>query len=379
MIVGVVVVDVVVVVVVVVVAVATVVGGGDGAPAGSLPAQAAPRRQSPTPVTINARTGVEYRRKPPGILRLMQDGPGDLGSTAALLNEVFGFDPPLLPDHLAWHYLDNPVGVASVGRVVDGDRRLGNYALIPQVYTRGAERLRLGLGVDLAVSPSARGQGTFRTTVEDAYRRGAAEGLHGILGVANANSAPRMVAALGWRAYEALPARIVVPARSRRGLTHRPVDAALLDSDDLRDITAGGFVEPDGGRFAQRWDRELLRWRLAKPGVRYWLHHDDEVVIVSTRTTIARVRFAVLAKILLRRRPAAPVSAGPLAAAVQRFHRAPLAVHWGRNRWVNVRGPRIPEARMPSPLQIVLHSFHPDFAVDDFELDTFEFLDFDAY
>ena len=309
----------------------------------------------------------------------MQDGPGDLDSTAALLNEVFGFEPPLSAEHLGWHYLDNPAGGASVGRVVADRRRLGNYALIPQDYRAGESRLRLGLGVDLAVSPEARGRGTFRTTVEDAYARGAADGLHGILGVANANSAPRMVEALGWRAYEALPARIVVPGRPRRGLTHRLVDAALLDSDDLRDLTAGGFVAADGDRFAQAWDRALLRWRLAKPGARYWLHHDDELVIVSTRTTIARVRFAVLAKILLRRRPVEPLAAGPLAAAVQRFHRAPLAVHWGRNRWVDVRGPRIPEARMPSPLQIVLHSFHPDFVADDFELDTFEFLDFDAY
>ena len=124
----------------------------------------------------------------------------ELQRTAALLNHVFEHPDPLTTESLRWYYDENPAGSAAVGRVEEDGKRLGNYALIPNRFrsTSGEERV-LGLGVDLAVDPDARGSGAFRRAVEDSYDRGVAQGFDGILGVANANSAPRMVATLGWR------------------------------------------------------------------------------------------------------------------------------------------------------------------------------------
>jgi len=304
----------------------------------------------------------------------------ELERTARLLNDVFHHDPPLTVDALRWYYDENPVAAAAVGRVVEGERRLGNYALVPNDYVDlSGTRRRLGVGVDLAVDPDARGSGAFRRTVEDAYARGTAAGFDGILGVANANSAPRMVATLGWRALDPLPVTLLPPVGRPGPVRSVTATPALLSSPAFDRLTEGGFVAPRQPGFAPEWTPELLRWRLARPGATYVLHAAEGYVAVSTRTRISGVPFGVLLKVLARPGLAAPVPSGRVAAVVARHHRTPFVVHWGRSPWLRVRGVRLPASRMPSPLSLVLHPFHDGFDAESFELSAMEFLDFDAY
>lgn len=301
-------------------------------------------------------------------------------ATAALLNEVFGFDPPVGPDDLTWYYDRNPAGVASVGRVedIDGERRLGNYALVPLRFRCGDDELTLGLGVDLAVLPEARGAGTFRRTVEDAYARGTADGLDGILGVANAQSAPRMVQTLGWASLPPLPVRLLPPRPARTLPRTHLVDPSFLASGVLEDLLPAQPVLPSGG-WAPVWTPEVLRWRLAKPRARYVVHAGDDLVAVSTRTVIRGVPFAVLLKVLPRRPFARPVPSGGVAGALARHHRTPFVVHWGANAHLRIRGVPLPRERMPSPLELVTYAFTPRLDAAGLRFATFEFLDFDAY
>jgi GNAT superfamily N-acetyltransferase len=299
--------------------------------------------------------------------------------TAAMLNHVFTLDPPLQPDDVRWYYDENPAGPAAVGRVEEDGARLGNYALVPLPLASGdGTRITLGVGVDLAVDPDARGKGTFRATVEDAYARGTADGLDGILGVANANSAPRMVSALGWRALPDLPARLLVPGLARRGFTTTTVDAAYLASSAFAAATADGFAPQGADGFAPVWTPELLRWRLAKRRARYWVHVSDELLAVSTTTKVKGIPFAVLVK-TLPRRSGARVDGGALVRHLQRVHRTPFVIHWGRVPQVRLRGVTLPRRVLPSPLALVLHAFTDRFDRDAFALDAMEFLDFDAY
>ena len=306
----------------------------------------------------------------------------ELTRTADLLNEVFAVHPPYTTEGLRWHYEENPVGPAAVGRVDDGMRRRGTYALIPQTFRDAAGRaVVLGLGVDLAVAPEARGAGTFRRTVDDAYGRGTAMGMDAILGVANANSAPRMVDALGWRALEPLPVTLVAPSARGLRMQHRRVDPALLESAWFDAVAGAGFVRSLGtsGAFEPQWTGDYLRWRLARPGGRYSLHLADDVIVVSTVTVMKHVRFAMVLKVLARRPLAAPLSLGRIGRSVMMHHRTPFIVHWGRNPFVRVRGVRLPQDKMPSPLALVLHRLRPGFDESGFSLGSFEFLDFDAF
>jgi hypothetical protein len=93
-----------------------------------------------------------------------------------------------------------------------------------------------------------------------------------------------------------------------------------------------------------------------------------------------RVRFAVLLKVFPRPGAALPLPAAPLIAAACRYHRAPLCVYAGFNAHVRVRGIRSPRRFQPSPLNLVFKSLDERRGpTATFRLDTFEFLDMDAY
>ena len=301
----------------------------------------------------------------------------ELLRTAALLNHVFEHAEPLTVDSLRWYYDENPVGVAAVGRVEDGDRRIGNYARVPNRYRppSGEERIR-GVGVDLAVDPDARGSGAFRRVVEDSYGRGVAQGFDGILGVANANSAPRMVATLGWRALPSLPVSMIPAIGRSRGFSSVVVDERTIEVVDT--LVPGEFLRTSTEGFAPVWTPELLRWRLRRPGHTYSLHISDDLVVVSTRTHVSKIPFGVILGVLARRRSSA-LPVGRVASVVGRHHRAPLVIHWGRSPALRMRGIPLPQRMMPSPLALVLHPFSPEFDAKKFSLGEFGFLDFDAY
>ena len=66
--------------------------------------------------------------------------------------------------------------------------------------------------------------------------------------------------------------------------------------------------------------------------------------------------------------------------AACRFHRAPYAVYAGFNAHVQVRGIQPPRRLQPSPLHLILRSLSPATSTrTSLALDTFEFLDMDAY
>ncbi len=301
----------------------------------------------------------------------------ELERTAALLNHVFEHSDPLTVSSLRWYYDLNPVGQAAVGRVEEGEKRIGNYALIPNRYRSisGEERV-LGVGVDLAVDPDARGSGAFRRTVEDSYMRGTEQGFDGILGVANANSAPRMVATLGWRALSPLPVTMVPAIGRATGFQSTVIDDSTIESID--GLVTGEFSRTSTSGFAPVWTPELLKWRLQRPGHSYSIHSSDDLVVVSTRTHVSNIPFGVILGVLARR-SVAPLPVGRVAAVVGRHHKAPMVIHWGRSPALRLRGIPLPQKMMPSPLSLVLHPFAKNFDRDQFELGEFGFLDFDAY
>jgi len=98
---------------------------------------------------------------------------------------------------------------------------------------------------------------------------------------------------------------------------------------------------------------------------------------VSTTDTRFGVRAAVILKLL--RRGETLVRPDRVIAAACRFHRAPYAVYAGFNARVKVRGIQPPRRLQPSPLHLILRSLSPSVDQDTLNLDTFEFLDMDAY
>ena len=84
-------------------------------------------------------------------------------------------------------------------------------------------------------------------------------------------------------------------------------------------------------------------------------------------------------KLLPRDGREGPLSAEDVVAAACRHHGAVGAVHAGFNRHVRLRGVRPPRRLLPKPLNLVYRSFDEALPNLGLRLDTFEFLDMDAY
>jgi hypothetical protein len=201
------------------------------------------------------------------------------------------------------------------------------------------------------------------------------------VGVPNAESTIAVVDRFGWRALGPLPVRVCAPLPwLGRSVESRAVDADLLASDwfeaaaqDLDWVPVADWV--------QSWTPDFLKWRLSRPGGGYVVHVTRDAVAVSVLDHAPlKVPAAVLLKVFPRPGATLPLSAAPLIAAACRYHRAPMCVYAGFNTHVRVRGIRPPRRILPAPLNLTFMSFDEARAPrDEFRLDTFEFLDMDAY
>jgi GNAT superfamily N-acetyltransferase len=295
----------------------------------------------------------------------------------ALDRERFGH-----PDYLRWFYRENPRGEA-IDENEDDDRgnRIAHYAVIPTVYRTPDGPTPFIFSSNVATSPAARRGGLFRAMAERLYERARAAGAPGMVGVGNDNSTIVVVERFGWRALGPLPVHICLPVPGRgRAVESRAVDATVLESRWFQEAAADLDWVPVAD-WVQSWTPEFLRWRLSRPDGGYVLHVSPDAVALSVLAHAPlRVRCAVLLKVFPRPGAALPQSGAPVLSAAGRYHRAAVCVYAGFNAHVQVRGIRSPRRLQPSPLNLVFKSLDERRGpTATFRLDTFEFLDMDAY
>ena len=300
----------------------------------------------------------------------------DLLLTAELLNYVFKPKTPVTTEYLEWQYHENPAGSACVGYLLEANKQISNYALIPKILKNPqGEKIILGVGVDLAVSPNSRGKGLFRKTVENSYEAGIKGNLDGILGVANSQSSPRMTEAMGWRKLPSFDFRLLKLSKSEIGL-----ETFRLEPGLLKQFTAEGVFDletfTNSSGFSPHWNAELLNWRLSRPGADYYLHISESALLVTTKISIGGIKMAVLLKTFPVNPNEVHVPIAPFVSGVARYHKTPFVTYWGENPHFKMNGLKIPRKFQPSPLDLVVHFFE---VRSNFELSEFELLDFDAF
>jgi hypothetical protein len=168
------------------------------------------------------------------------------------------------------------------------------------------------------------------------------------------------------------------PLHTGRGVTSQRVDGAFLAGAGFAELTAGLDAFPVD-QWTNSYTTEYLRWRLACPSAQYATHTNDDLLAITTQDVRFGVRAAVLLKLFRRGDGPEPATADAMVGAACRFHRAPYAVYAGFNSRVRVRGFQPPRRLQPSPLHLILRSLSPAVDQDALAVDTFEFLDMDAY
>lgn len=292
-------------------------------------------------------------------------------------------DPRFVDEsYLRWLYLENPHGEAFTESIDDDelDRHIAHYALVPQRYRNRDGDAAFAFSLNAVTRSGIQRRGYFTTLSRRLFVRAQDRGVRFVIGVSNENSTPPVVEKLGWRLYCPLPVTVAPrPFRAPGAWRTVDVDDAYLASPQFDDDLAGLDDVPAHG-WTNCYTLEHLRWRLASPnGAGFSVHVSPDLVAVSTRSSLGPVPMAVLLKLLVRPGAPRPQTATSAVAAACRHHGAPACVYAGWNRWVKVWGVSPPRRFLPAPLNLIVKSLDASIPQDDFVLDTYEFLDMDAY
>ncbi len=324
-------------------------------------------------------------------------------------------DPRLADDtaYLRWCYRQNPLGAAweryhyvastdatdSVDSADSDDEPLlvAHYLNYPRRYRGPGGELLEGAWSQHAVTRSGHQRERHFTRLSfEIFEEATANGKRIVTGVTNAKSTGPVVKYIGWTLIGPLPVRVIpavgfgVRSGTRRSSTiqHLEVTREWLKSNEFDDL-ARRLDKHELGSWATNWAPEVLRWRLQCPFVKYWIHISDELTLISTRSSFAGLRATVILKTFPltgseSRDPGSTglperVDATSAIRAAARFHRSAFAVYAGFNGSVSVRGFRPPRRLQPSPLNLIIRSLDDSLDISTVELDTFEFLDMDAY
>jgi hypothetical protein len=282
--------------------------------------------------------------------------------------------------YLHWLYDLNPLGRAYYDNVDGPDgNRIAHYALIPQEYRNAAGRAPFVFSLNAVSRSGSQRRGFFGEIGQKIWGRAREAGVRVVVGVTNSKSTGA-VKKQGWRVMGPMPVQLVpalpVPARNVDSFAVTPEFLASATFDEL----AAGLDDSPARHWTNCWTPEYLRWRLAAPNAaRYSVHVGTQLVAISTATVEHGVPVAVVLKLLPRDGRFGPLPSGEMLRAICAHHRAPAAVYAGYNRHVPVRGIRLPERLKPVPLNLVMLSLTTDVDQHTFQLDTYEFLDMDAY
>ena len=316
------------------------------------------------------------------------DGSSDdqsiLDNATALLDAELPDPRFVSSDYLHWAYRDNPLGRAVERHqmvVVDGNPRLvAHYANMPRRY-RGpdGERSNGAWSQNAVVHREHQRTRHFSRLGLEIYDETGAVGWSFVVGVTNKKSTGAVVKYMGWRLAGPLPVRIVTPlGRGQRRTRHLEISADFLDSNSFDEFAATVDRHRVAG-WATDYTPDVLRWRLACPHTRYFLHIADDVALITTRSSAGPIPACVVLKIFPLTSGKATVDATRAIRSATRWHRGAFAVYAGFNGSAKVRGIRPPRRLQPSPLNLIIRHLDPAIDQDAITLDTFEFLDMDAY
>jgi len=281
--------------------------------------------------------------------------------------------------YLHWLYDCNPIGPAFQESVDEDGVRVAHYALIPQVYRNEEGPQPFIFSLNAVSRSGAQRRGYFGMLQLRVWSRARDAGVVAGIGVTNARS-HRGVEIMGWRLAGQMPVQILVPSVfAPKGWQSWAVDEEFLASSTFAEI-AVGLDEMPVENWTHAWTPEYLAWRLLPPnGSRFTLHANDDLVAVSTLSEFKGLPVAVMVKLLPRGPAGRNLSGHAAVSAACRYHRAPAAVYAGFNRFVRMQGVPAPERLKPAPLNLEICSLSDRIRQDDFHLDTYEFLDMDAY
>lgn len=273
-----------------------------------------------------------------------------LGRYEDLFRRCFPSAHHLDVEYLEWLYGSNPSGTVIGFDAWDENRLAAHYVCIPVDACMGQAKARVLLSLNTATDPDYQGKGLFTRLAAATYELGAELGMHGVYGVANANSTPGFVRKLGFSLIGPLDAQI--------GVGSLPIAYERLKDHDIS--------------FRREWTPQSLAWRIARPARTYRViqQHPGRLAV-----EMPTGKLGVRAWAEIRNSDDGKGAHSPASPALHlHLGLTPAAVRQRSIRWFDV-----PNRFRSSPLNLIYRSLTTDVRVPDYDNILFGQLDFDAF
>jgi len=212
--------------------------------------------------------GFENRLNPAWVCRDCQ--PSDEDGILELFNIVFGKNRSR--ELWEWQYLKAPAGQAVIKLLLDGNRMIGHYAVVPVEITVDGKTVLAAQSIDTMVHPQYRGQGIFTHLAKLVYREISAKRYCCVYGFPNVNSYQGFVKGLGWLGFGMIDAFVAEAKNLRTHSTSSPSRTVfrLRQFDERADVLWTSSAERQ--KVSVKRTTQYLNWRFAlKPGTEYAL------------------------------------------------------------------------------------------------------------
>jgi hypothetical protein len=299
----------------------------------------------------------------------------DYVATAELMTSAFALGEPIPPERLEWLYNRSFSSGTTVIALRDGQRKVGQIAMVRQTLQLNGERETAAQLVDLFIIPGYRGRQSLKLLYDEVERQFGEQKIRFGIGMPNAKALGVNAHFFQLQPYLTLPFSVGMSLSkqvSGDGLSFQfdPLDRSRL----LPLLAQFGSADTDNGLV---WNETRLFERLSRPAKQYGIHVFGNLLLISSLRRSRGIDHTLLCGLLVR--PGHRASQAELDQAVRA-----ACLMWGRRLFVyvgvNNKLPRLPglilpERVRPSPMLVQLRDFRPDKA--PLQLDRYELIDFD--
>ncbi len=299
----------------------------------------------------------------------------DYDATAKMMAEAFAARQPILPARLQWLYDRCFSFGTTVIALRDGQRKVGQIAMVRQTMLLNGKRETAAQLVDLFVVPGYRGKQSLRLLYDEVERQFIKQEIRFAIGMPNARALGVNAHFFGLQPYLTLPFSI---GTSRSGPA--PQGGLSLRFDPLQReqllplLSQFRSAETDNGLL---WNETMLFDRLLRPAQQYGIHVFGNLLLISSPRRSRGIAYTLLCGFLVR--SGYHATQRELDDVVRS-----ACLMWGRRLFAyvgtNDKLPRppglvLPRIIRPSPMLVQLRDFQPN--KPPLHLNRYELIDFD--
>jgi hypothetical protein len=300
----------------------------------------------------------------------------DYEESARLVTQaVASRDVIIQSEHLRWFYERCFSLGTTVVALRDGNRKIGQFAMVRQtILVNGKEESAAQL-VDLFVSHEYRGKERLYQLYNEVERQFVNQDIRFAIGMPNAKAIRINEHFFKLKPFLRLPLSmgVALPLLTQRDLLSFRFDPA----NNSKSLALFARFRSSSDENGLTWDETKLFERLCGKRYEYGVHAVEELLLISSPRTARGVNYTLLCGFMAH--PGAEVTPRAVRSLVR------SACHmWGRplflyaginNKLPSLPGIAFPDKIRPSPMLIQLRDFKPD--RPPLRLDRFQLFDFD--